>query len=185
MTKLIWATVALGVALSLGLEGCGESESSRRDQLAKRFIACVPDSLTDKHRREILGLLEQFWGRAEMGEVFEEDIEEIESKLQHYIDIGRITGEELVYLMAQVGYYTYRKDPRYNLPERIVDHPTLNPDAALVVFGADSTGPRMQLYYKVPSADSTADTSAVTTPDTTADAASDTTKTPSQGGRKD
>lgn len=179
MKKVIWVTVAVSIALSLVLAGCGDSQSGRRGRLLKQFVACVPDSLTDEHRREIEGLLDLFWARADMGEVFEEDIEEIESKLQQYIDAGRIGGKELTYLMAQVGYYSYRKDPRYNLPERIVDHPTLNPDAAIVVFGSDSTGPRMQLYYKVPRADTTADTTASTYSDTT----SDTTKTPSEGGR--
>jgi hypothetical protein len=135
--------------------------------MKKTIWVTVAASITLLLCREIRDLLEVFWARVDMGEVFEEDIEEIEAKLQQYVDAGRIGGTELAYLMAQVGYYSYRKDPRYNLPERIVDHPTLNPDAAVIMFGADSTGPRMGLYYKVPDADTTADT----------------TKTPSEGGR--
>lgn len=166
MRRVIYALLAVTFALSLGLDGCGDSVSRERKRLVKQFMACLPDSLTDDHRQEIRGLLEVFWARVDMGEVYPEDVELIESKLHQYCDAGRIDGKDLVYFMAEVGYYSYRKDPRYNLPERIVDHPTLNPDAAIIVFGADSTGPRMQLYYRVP------------------DSLTDSTKTPSGEGAK-
>jgi len=175
MKKAVWFVLALTLAVAPGLSGCGGSTGAKRDRLAKDFLASVPDSLTDEQRKEIAALLETFWTRADMGEVFTEDIEEIEANLQRYADAGQIGSEELLKLMARVGYYTYRKDPRYNLPEQIVDHPTLNPDAALVIFGADSTGGRIQMYYRVPSADSTADS--------TAGSSADTTKAPSEKGR--
>jgi hypothetical protein len=169
MKRRVWILVALAVAALSGLDGCGESREDRGRRLTKQFVACVPDSLSDQHRREIAGLLDTFWKRVEMGEVYEEDVATVESKLHAYIDAGWIDVDTLAYFMALVGYTSYRKDPRYNLPERIVDHPTLNPDAAIVFFGADTTGPRARIYYKVPVVDSTADTTGA-----------DTTKAPSR-----
>jgi hypothetical protein len=119
-------------------------------------VDILPDSLPEAHVAEIRNLLQTFWTRADMGEVFQEDVETIEGELEKYADLGGISGSELLHLMASVGYYTYRKDPRYNLPENIVDHPTLNPDAALIVFSPDSTTP-YRMYYRVPGADSSAD----------------------------
>lgn len=169
MRKPMLVVLAVVVATLSGLDGCGESREARGRRLTKQFVACVPDSLTDQHRREIAGLLDTFWKRVEMGEVYEEDVAKVESKLLSYIDEGSIDVDTLAHFMALVGYTSYRKDPRYNLPERIVDHPTLNPDAAIVFFGADSTGPRARIYYRVPGPDSTADTTG-----------SDTTKAPSK-----
>jgi hypothetical protein len=137
--------------------------------LTKDFVKCVPDTIPKSQREEIAGLLDVFFTRAKAGEVYDEDIAKIETKMRTFIDGGWIDPDTLAHFMALVGYSSYRKDPRYNLPERIVDHPTLNPDAAIVLFGRDSTGPRAQLYYKVPGADSTADTTKA-----------DTTKAPSK-----
>lgn len=169
MKTTIRVLLAFAVTLISGLDGCGESREGRGRSLSKQFVACVPDTLRDQKRKEIAGLLETFWSRVEMGEVYEEDVAKIESKLVSYIDRGKIDLDTLAHFMALVGYTSYRKDPRYNLPERIVDHPTLNPDAAIVFFGADSTGPRAQIYYRVPDPDSTADTTGA-----------DTTKAPSK-----
>jgi hypothetical protein len=164
MRKYVLVLLAVAVATLSGLDGCSESREARGRRLTKQFVACVPDTLSDQHHREIAGLLETFWKRVEMGEVYEEDVATVESKLVSYIDEGSINIDTLAHFMALVGYSSYRKDPRYNLPERIVDHPTLNPDAAIVFFGADTTGPRARIYYRVPGPDSTADTSG---PDTT------------------
>lgn len=154
MKRAVCCLVVVSIALGLCVESCVNSPTKKRKQLAKRFVACVPDSLGDDHRREIVQLLDTFWARADMGEVYMEDVQEIDARLQHYADAGRITGEQLLHLMAKVGYYTYRKDPRYNLPDGVVDHPTLNPDAALIQFGADSSG-GYRMYYRKPSADTT------------------------------
>ena len=169
MRKHVLVLLAVAVATLSGLDGCGESREAQGRRLTKKFVACVPDSLSDQHRREIAGLLDTFWKRVEMGEVYEEDVATVESKLISYIGEGSISVDTLAHFMALVGYTSYRKDPRYNLPERIVDHPTLNPDAAIVFFGEDSTGPRARIYYRVPGPDSTADTSGT-----------DTTKAPSK-----
>jgi hypothetical protein len=158
MKRGLLIVVAMAIASLSGLEGCSESREARGRRLSKQFAACVPDSLPEKHHREIAGLLDTFWKRVEMDEVYEEDVVKIETKLQSYVDAGWIDIDTLAHFMALVGYSSYRKDPRYNLPERIVDHPTLNPDAAIVFFGADTSGPRARIYYKVPEVDSTADT---------------------------
>jgi hypothetical protein len=160
MKKALWALLVLSAAALSGFGACGNSTEAQHRHLTKQFLACVPDSVGDSHRDEIKGLLETFWARADMGEVYETDVAKIESKMHVYIDRGRINADTLAHFMALVGYSSYRKDPRYNLPEKIVDHPTLNPDAAIVMFGADSTGPRARIYYRVPGPDSTADTTA-------------------------
>jgi hypothetical protein len=171
-------TVILGLAVAIaalsGLDGCSESRDARWDRLTKEFVACAPDTLTDEHRREIAGLLETFWTRARVGEVFDDDIALVESELQRFIDADGIEADTLLHFMALVGYNSYRRDPRMNLPEGIVDHPTLNPDAAIVMFGDDTTGTgnRVQMYYRVPGADSTADSTGA-----------DTTKAPPKKGR--
>jgi len=152
MKDFVWRIAAVAIAVALVAHGCGESAQKRRDVLADRFMASVPDSVGPEKRQEILGLLDVFWTRVDDGEVYEEDVVEIESRLGHYADAGGIGSQELLHLMAQVGYYTYRKDPRYNLPEGVVDHPTLNPDAALIQFGADSTG-GIRMFYRVPGKD--------------------------------
>jgi hypothetical protein len=158
MKKILYFVFVVLAALSINLDGCGNPEARQRKRLVKQFVGCVPDSLDDERRQEIQGLFDTFWERVDMGKVFPEDADSIEAKLRRYVGAGRISGKDLTYFMAEVGYYSYRKNPRYNLPEGVVDHPTLNPDAALIIFGADSLGPRMQLYYRVPSPDTTADT---------------------------
>jgi hypothetical protein len=174
MKTSTWASLVLAVMVASGLIGCGQSREKKWERMTDQFVECVPASVTEQQRREIAGLLETFWARAQRGEVYEEDVNKIESKLRSYIDAGTIEPDSLAYFMALVGYNSYRKDPRYNLPERIVDHPTLNPDAAIMVFGSDSTGPRAQLMYRVPRADSTAGAPR-----------SDTTKAPSKKERLD
>lgn len=164
MNTSIRVFLALSVVALSVLTGCGESEEARRKRLTAQFVACVPDNVTDQQRREITGLLETFWSRAGSGEVYEEDVVAIESRLLSYVEAGRIEADSLAHLMALVGYNSYRKDPRYNLPERIVDHPTLNPDAAILFFGRDSSGVYTQMYYRVPEPDTTSDKSG---PDTT------------------
>jgi hypothetical protein len=158
MKNLLRITAVLSAAILMCLDGCGNSVARNREKRIDQFLACTSDSLGEKHHEEIRGLFRQFWARADQDQVFDEDIVLIENNLQRYINSGSISTDSLLYFMAQVGYYTYRKDPRYNVPEGIVDHPTLNPDAALIQFGTDSTGAgNIRMFYRVPSSDSTSD----------------------------
>ena len=61
-----------------------------------------------------------------------ETVAGVTASVQAYVDKGKITGPELIKLMAEVGYSTYKDDPRYNLEDGSVDHPELNPSSAMV-----------------------------------------------------
>ena len=110
------------------------SPEAKRSRLAQKFTTVMPDSLTDLHREEVVELLDLFWYYEDRDKVDPEDAEKVMTKLEGYVDAGRVTPSDLVYFMAQVGYYTRRMDPGYNLPEGEVDHPVLNPDAAVYQY---------------------------------------------------
>jgi hypothetical protein len=151
MKRAIITVVATLAVCWVAGPGCSrDSVGAERHKLVKEFLGCIPDSLGDQRREEIVGLFERLWYRDEQGQVFPHDIREITADLRRYVGAGTIEADTLLYFMAKVGYYTYRKDPRYNLPEGVVDHPTLNPDAALIRFDPDSIGRRLQMYYRVP-----------------------------------
>lgn len=153
--KNVFICILLSFVLGLIISSAGcsgrSSDSARRAKLTKQFMTCLPDSLDDMRRDEIRDLFDLFWKRAERELVLAEDIDEITEKLKQYVKAGSITPKDLLYYMAQVGYYTYRMDPRYNLPEGIADHPTINPNAALIQLIPDSTG-QFQGYYLPPKA---------------------------------
>ncbi len=140
--KLMCVLLVLVLSAAVNWAGCSNrsATTAQREKLTRKFMACLPDSLDDARREEIQALFDMFWKRAERELVYPEDIEVVTSKLRQYVKAGRITPSDLLYYMAQVGYFTYRMDPRYNLPEGVPDHPTINPDAALVEIGRDSLG---------------------------------------------
>lgn len=152
MIKKVILCICLFAALGIlaNAVGCSQhrSEAAKREKLANKFVACLSDSIDDVRREEILQLLDLFWRRVDGGKVFPEDEAEIMTKLRKYVDAGAITSSDLLYFMAQVGYYTHRKDPRYNLPEGIPDHPTINPNALLLKPVTDSTG--VEKWYAPP-----------------------------------
>ncbi len=116
-----------------------ESPQAKRDDLVVQFVAMVSDSVHDgDDLQEIHQLFNQFYGRADMGKVAAQDVDFITDKLASYVDKKHITRKELDYFMAEVGFMTYKGDPRYN-PDSTVDHPVLNPEAGMVKFGFDST----------------------------------------------
>lgn len=119
------------VAVAAGLACGGPSDAERQDKLVRAFIAILPDSLSSEHKLEIEQLFHMFYLRAARGEVPAADVERITGDLARHVDRGRITSSELVRFMADVGYTTYKGDPRYNLPDSSVDHPILNPQSAL------------------------------------------------------
>lgn len=108
-----------------------ESPASQQDRMVRAFLAVLPDSLPSEHRLEIQQLFHLFYLRAGRGEVPKEDVERITRELARHTERGRITATNLVHFMADVGYSTYKGDPRYNLSDQSVDHPILNPESAL------------------------------------------------------
>jgi hypothetical protein len=115
------------------------SDGAQRDELLKEFLLVLPDRYQDYHKEEITGLLVRFWYRFDTGKVEAADYEEVMASLDDYVTLGEINQEDLNYLMAQVGYYTFKTESRYNLPDGEIDHPTLNPEGAMVTLGYDST----------------------------------------------
>lgn len=116
-----------------------ESPQAKRDDLVAEFVAIVSDSIDDgDDLQEIHQLFYLFYGRAEAGKIAPEDVRAITDKLAMYVRQGRIPRRDLDHFMAEVGYTTYKNDPRYN-PDSTVDHPVLNPDAGMIKIGFDST----------------------------------------------
>jgi len=138
LALVVVAIVGGGVATLLWKHR--ETPAAQRARLVDGFLTCLPDSLDDQHRKEISGLFDMLWKRADMGLVDPADVDSITVKAKHYIDAGSISGKDLVYFMAEVGYTTYKGESRYNLPGGVVDHPVLNPDAALITLKPDTTG---------------------------------------------
>lgn len=128
--RLMIVIIVLAVSAAV-IYGRYNTEDARRARLAKSFLGVVPDSVGDDPRREIRQLLDRFWEFADDGKVGADDVERINAKITEYVEAGRIQGKELVYFMADVGYTTFKNQPEYNLPDGIVDHPILNPDAAV------------------------------------------------------
>jgi hypothetical protein len=130
--------VLAGVITAIALQR-RESPQARRDDLVARFVAVVSDSLDrGEALQEIHQLFYTFYVRADMGKVAQEDVDYITDKLASYVDAGRIGRKELDHFMAEVGYRTYKNDPRYN-PDSTVDHPVLNPQYSTIKLRFDST----------------------------------------------
>jgi len=117
-----------------------KTPEANRERLVEQFVAILPDSLDDAHRQEIDGLFKMLWYRADRGLVATVDIDSILVQMRDHIDAGSINSGDLVHLMAEVGYKTYKGDPRYNLPSGEVDHPILNPSSAMIELRPDTTG---------------------------------------------
>ncbi len=116
-----------------------ETPQAQRDDLVAHFVAVVSqDDTKGDDLQEIHQLFYLFYGRAEEGKVAPKDVDYITNKLAGYVKQGHISRKELDYFMAEVGYTTYKNDPRYN-PDSTVDHPVLNPKAGMVKVGFDST----------------------------------------------
>lgn len=140
-TRLFGFAVILAVVIIVAVIAFKQRESPQhqRDDLVAQFVALVADSVHDgDDLQEIHLLFNQFYGRVEMGKVAKEDVDYIDNKLASYVNHHHITRKELDYFMAEVGYRTYKGDPRYN-PDSTVDHPVLNPEAGMVKVGFDST----------------------------------------------
>jgi hypothetical protein len=133
---VLLAVVAIVAAIALQRR---ESPQAQRDDLVAKFVAIVSDSISrGDDLQEIHQLFYLFYGRADAGKIDPRDVAAITDKLAHYVRQGRIPRKELDYFMAEVGYTTYKGDPRYN-PDSTVDHPVLNPEAGMIKVGFDST----------------------------------------------
>ncbi len=116
-----------------------ESPEAQRERLVREFLGVLPDSLDSEHRLEIQQLFYTFYLRADKGLVPRKDVDAIDAELTRHIHEGRITASDLVHFMAEVGYTTYKGEKRYNLEDGSVDHPILNPKAAVIPLKFDST----------------------------------------------
>jgi hypothetical protein len=115
------------------------SPEAKREQMVEQFIVTLPDSLDDDHILEVRQLFYLFYLRADQGKVNPETVQEIDGKLASWVEKGGIGPRDLVHFMAEVGYSTYKDEPEYNLEDKSVDHPILNPKSAMVSPGFDST----------------------------------------------
>ncbi len=123
---LVVASVVAGIAWQRR-----DSAAARQDRMVRAFLAVLPDSLSSEHRLEIQQLFHMFYLRAGRGEVAKEDVDRITNELARHTSQGKIAPNELLHFMADVGYTTYKGDPRYNLKDKSVDHPVLNPSSAM------------------------------------------------------
>jgi hypothetical protein len=116
-----------------------DSPAARQERAVDRFLTVLPEQLNSEKRLEVHQLLYTFYTRAKDGKVAAEDVETITGKLEDYTRAGNITMKDLDHLMAEVGYTSYKGDERFNLPDKSVDHPVLNPEAGMVSLRFDST----------------------------------------------
>lgn len=115
------------------------SPRAQQDRMVEQFVAILPDSLSDDHIIEIRKMFYVLYDRAALGKVKPETLTAISKELEAHIQRGHITATNLVHFMAEVGYSTYKDEPRYNPDDGSVDHPVLNPNAGMVKLGFDST----------------------------------------------
>jgi hypothetical protein len=141
MKNVLLGTLALAIVALIAagvVRREQNSEDSQRRRLEGQFMTCLPENYHEPRRAEIRQLFDSFWYRYDRGMVDPRDAEEITQRMHEVVEAGSIVQKDLAYLMAQVGFYTYKMDKHYT-PSDSVDHPTLNPSAAMVRFGFDST----------------------------------------------
>lgn len=140
-SRLIAVIVLLVVAgLAFGLVyQRRQSPRAKQEKLVEQFITILPDSLSNDHILEIRQMFYVLRERAAKGDVKPETATLIVKEMEEYIERGHITPTNLIHFMAEVGYATYKDDPRYNLSDGSIDHPELNPKTGMVKLGFDST----------------------------------------------
>jgi len=135
--RIVFFLIIGAVAAVLGVRQY-TSEAAVRARLVGRFVAAVPDSLDAKRRNEIHENLDNFFARAEAGKVHPEAFDTVMVKLRRYAESGRITASDLLYFMAEVGYYSFSGEAKYNPWGETIDHPTLNPEAGIYKIVPDT-----------------------------------------------
>jgi len=141
MKNILLGALALVIIASIAVYVVKREQGTparQRARLEKQFMTCIPDSLDQARRDEIGNLFDSFWYRYDRGMVDPADAEEVTGRMVEIVEAGSVKGKDLIYFMAQVGFYTYKMDKHYT-PSDSVDHPTLNPSSAQVRFGFDST----------------------------------------------
>jgi len=117
----------------------GEAPRSERDVTVEKFLAVLPPNLTPEKRDEIWRLFQSLWNRADRNVVDIEDIDILMRELRKHIERGYIEEKDLHQVMAMVGYFSYKNDPDFTLPDSDIDHPLLNPEAGKFKLAPDST----------------------------------------------
>jgi len=116
-----------------------QTPKATRAKMVEQFIAILPDSLDNEHILEIRGLFYTLYEREQMGKVKPESSKFIMDKLEDFVHKGKILPHQLNYFMSEVGYYTYKDDKQYTLPDGSNDNPILNPMSNVVSNPYDST----------------------------------------------
>ncbi len=116
-----------------------ETPRERHARRVEAFLRCVPKELDAARRREVRELFSTFFDRVERGVVLAVDVDTVEAAIDSVLARGRLSRPLLVRIMAQVGTFAWRGDPRFRGTDSGIDHPELNPDAAVKYpLGPDS-----------------------------------------------
>ncbi len=133
--------MALAAALLVGAVELVRHDSPRERNRSRTeaFLRCVPKELDAARRREIRELFDTFFDQVERGVVRPADLDTVEAAIDSVLARGRVSRRLLARIMAQVGVFAWRGDPAYAGQDSVIDHPLLNPDAAVrYPLGPDS-----------------------------------------------
>ena len=92
------------------------------------FLSCVPDTMKEEQKKEVKASLAHFQQLIDAGMVAKKDQDEIADILDHYIEAGTITKQDLHLFLAKVGYFSIRLTPENQDIEgkmKPPDHPLL------------------------------------------------------------
>jgi hypothetical protein len=121
------------------------SPRAEKEKLVEQFIAILPDSLDNDHILEIRKLFYTLYEREKLGKVKPETSEAITNKMAAFVEKGRINAKDLIYFMAEVGYSTYKDEPKYNLSDGSNDNPILNPKSS--TYSLNDTMPHDSAFW--------------------------------------
>lgn len=91
--------------------------------LPAQFVKILPDDLPLEQKMEIEGLLRRFQTKAMANQFPAEEYNEVMGLLTKYLDQGSIGRDDLNFVMAKVGYYSYHGFS----PDSSDIHPLLDP----------------------------------------------------------
>ena len=135
MTKAIGKNLVLILVLVLvaltGLFFLTDPVPKNRNALrgvSRNFVRILPTDLSEEQVEEIKGLFARFDQQVEAGAVVPADRDEVRADMQRHLEAGTISRGDLNTLMAKVGFYTMRNDPRFQHPDGSGIHPLLEKD---------------------------------------------------------